>query len=229
MSNPLSAPQLEQLRRNAKRLARREAIPLNEAQDRLAQQHGFSNWALLKKHTPNREPILPQPSVQADSRVRYYFHGDQKEEDANLYYCVHCDLSFLLGHFAAEHGPTTVERYIRQLETADARPTGWHRTHRRPANAVNALDEEVRRFRAEAALREASRSAFHRWLVAQADRGDQVGDIAHDIKRDTGFPVAETRFDELIAYLESKTGHHVILSAFRRAHVEFALLNQTRS
>jgi uncharacterized protein YozE (UPF0346 family) len=229
MSNPLSAPQLEQLRRNAKRLARKDAIPLNQAQDRLAQQHGFSNWALLKKHTPNREPTKPQPSGQADSRVRYYFHGDQKEEDANLYYCAHCDLSFLLEHFAAEHGPTTVERYIRQLETADAGPAEWHRSYRRPANAVNALDEEVRRFRAEAALREASRSPFHQWLVAQADRRDRVGDIAHDIKGDKGFPVAETRFDELIAYLESKTGDDVMLSAFRRAHIEFARLNRTRS
>lgn len=158
-----------------------------------------------------------------------YFHGDQKEDDANLYHCAQCDWSFPLDHLANEHGPTTVERYIRQLETADTRPAVWHRTYRRPANAVNALDEDVRRVRTEAALREASRSAFHRWLVEQADRGDRVGDIAYDIKRDKGFPVAETRFDQLFAYLEGKTGDDVMLSAFRRAHVEFARLNQTRS
>ncbi|WP_275718660.1 YozE family protein [Ralstonia solanacearum] len=82
---------------------------------------------------------------------------------------------------------------------------------------MNALDEEVRWLRADAALREASRSAFHRWHVAQADREDQVGDIAHDIKRDKDFSVAETRLDELIAYLEGETGDDVMLSAFRRA------------
>lgn len=65
--------------------------------------------------------------------------------------------------------------------------------------------------------------------MAQADRGDQVGDIADDIRRDKDFPVAETRFDELIAYLESKTGDDVMLGALSRAHVEFARLNQTRS
>lgn len=225
MSKPLSAPQLEQLRRNAKRLARQETIPLHQAQDRLAQQHGFSNWALLTKHTPTREVIKPQPSGQPDSRIRYYFHGDQKEDDANLYYCAHCDLSFPVDHFATEHGPTTVERYIRQLGQVDSRPASWHSTYRRPANAVNALNEEVRRFRAEAALREASRSAFHGWLVTQADRGDRVGDIAHDIKRDEDFPVAETRLGELIAYLENKTGDDVVLNALRRAHAEFSTLS----
>lgn len=70
MSKPLSAPQLEQLRRNAKRIARQEAIPLHQAQDRLAQQHGFSNWALLTKHTAARESIEPKPAGQPNSRVR---------------------------------------------------------------------------------------------------------------------------------------------------------------
>ena len=54
-------------------------------------------------------------------------------------------------------------------------------------NAVNALDEEVCWLRADAALREASRSAFHRWHVARAEREDQVCDIAYDIKRDKDF------------------------------------------
>ncbi|KVE73688.1 YozE family protein [Burkholderia vietnamiensis] len=119
-------------------------------------------------------------------------------------------------HFAGEHGPT-VERYIYQLEHADSLPASWHRLYRRPPNSVNALDEEVRRFRAAAALREASRRAFHRWLVTQVNRGDPVGDIAYDIKGDEDFPIAETRLAELIAYVESKTGDDVLLSAFRRA------------
>ncbi|WP_264159750.1 sterile alpha motif-like domain-containing protein [Burkholderia vietnamiensis] len=66
-------------------------------------------------------------------------------------------------------------------------------------------------------MREASRSAFHRWLVTQVNRGDPVGDIAYDIKGDEDFPIAETRLAELIAYVESKTGDDVLLSAFRRA------------
>lgn len=225
MSKPLSAPQLEQLRRNAKRIAQQEAIPLHQAQDRLAQQHGFSNWALLPKHTAARESIEPKPEGQPNSRVRYYFHGDQKEDDANLYHCAQCDWSFPLDHFANEHGRSAVERYIYQLERADSLPASWHIRYRRPPNAVNALDDEVRRFRAAAALREASRSAFHRWLVTQANRGDPVGDIAYDIKGDESFPVAETRLAELIAYVKRKTRDDAVLSAFRRAHAEFSSLS----
>ncbi|KIP12933.1 MULTISPECIES: YozE family protein [Burkholderia] len=225
MSKPLSAAQLKQLRRNAKRLARQETIPLHQAQDRLAQQHGFQNWALLTKHTPTRKAVEPQLTGQPDSRQRYYFHGDQKENDANLFYCAQCDIFFPLDHFATEHGPKTVERYIRQLETADSLSMSWHRSYRRPANAVNALDEEVQRFRAEAALREASRSAFHRWIVMQVDRRDWVGDLAQDIKGDKDFPVEETRLAELIAYLKSENAVDEALTALRQAHAEFLALN----
>jgi hypothetical protein len=48
--------QLKQLRRDAKRLARSESIPLHEAQDRLAAQRGFGNWSQMIKS--NKE--LPQ-------------------------------------------------------------------------------------------------------------------------------------------------------------------------
>ncbi|MCA8070040.1 sterile alpha motif-like domain-containing protein [Burkholderia vietnamiensis] len=53
--------------------------------------------------------------------------------------------------------------------------------------------------------------------MTQVNRGDPVGDIAYDIKGDEDFPIAETRLAELIAYVESKTGDDVLLSAFRRA------------
>ncbi|WP_081472898.1 YozE family protein [Burkholderia ambifaria] len=200
------------------------SIPLHQAQDRLAQQHGFSNLALLTKHTPTREAIKSQLAGQPDSRVRYYFHGDQKEDNANLYYCAQCDFSFTLDHFATEHGPKTIERYIRELETADSLPASWHRRYRRPTNAVNALDDEVRKFRAEAALREASRSAFHRWIVKQVGRRDWVGDLAQDIKGDKDFPIGETSLDELVAYLKSERAVDEALTALKQAYAEFSAL-----
>jgi replicative DNA helicase len=43
---PLSAP-VYQLKRQAKRLARDETIPLHEALDRIALQEGFASWSLL--------------------------------------------------------------------------------------------------------------------------------------------------------------------------------------
>ncbi|QYD69269.1 hypothetical protein KZJ38_02475 [Paraburkholderia edwinii] len=224
MSNPLSAAQVEQLRRNAKRLARQEAIPLHQAQDHLARQHGFSNWALLTKHTPAHPAIKPKLTVQADSRRRYYFHGDRNEDDVSRYYCAQCDLFRPLDHFAIEHGPRTVERYIRELESLDSRPTSWHRSFHRPMNAVNALNEEARNFQAAAALREASRSAFHRWIVMQVDRGDWVGDLARDIKHDKDFPVEETRLDELVAHLKSERAVDEALTALRQAYGEFSAL-----
>lgn len=39
-----------QLRRDARRLSKNEAIPLHLAQNRIAGQHGFQNWSLLAAH-----------------------------------------------------------------------------------------------------------------------------------------------------------------------------------
>ena len=40
---------IEQSRRNAKRLAKQADIQLNQAQDQIAQSHGFGNWSQFAK------------------------------------------------------------------------------------------------------------------------------------------------------------------------------------
>ena len=47
--NTPSASKLARLRRDAKRLARQEGIPLHTAQQRLAVASGFANWSLMAK------------------------------------------------------------------------------------------------------------------------------------------------------------------------------------
>jgi hypothetical protein len=64
---------LEQLRRNAQRMKRDLDIPLNEAQGRIAVEHGFTNWSLLLKHCLAAKPAPATPSpgalTSADSPV----------------------------------------------------------------------------------------------------------------------------------------------------------------
>ena len=57
----LSVP-IYQLKRRAKLLARSEAIPLHEAQDRIAREEGFSAWSALSARVATRSPaptLLP--------------------------------------------------------------------------------------------------------------------------------------------------------------------------
>lgn len=62
---------LEQLRRNAQRLKRDLGIPLNEAQNRIAAEHGFRNWSLLSKQclaaTPASASTLVTPTSTGTS------------------------------------------------------------------------------------------------------------------------------------------------------------------
>jgi hypothetical protein len=46
MTTPLSSSQLERVRRDAKKLARNLAIPLHQAQQKLASDRGFANCSI---------------------------------------------------------------------------------------------------------------------------------------------------------------------------------------
>ncbi|RAP42633.1 DNA helicase [Rhodovulum viride] len=54
----LSAP-VYRLKRRARLLARKENIPLHEAQDRIAREEGFSGWSLLSSRLPEYAPAAP--------------------------------------------------------------------------------------------------------------------------------------------------------------------------
>lgn len=188
MSTPLSAAQIEQLRRNAKRLARTLSIPYSEALDRMAVQHGFRNWSLLSKHTSRPSKAGPEssgattpppsPSAAAtDPRRRYYLHGDQMEDDSSRYYCAQCDVFFEAQHFAT-HGRHTGERLLQRLERWNKRDGHSQMNWRRADDAVNVLREPALAARAEY---QALRPAFSDWLREQGRRmrtGERRDNIA---------------------------------------------------
>jgi uncharacterized protein YozE (UPF0346 family) len=225
MVSVLSTAQLEQLRRSAKRLAREASIPLHEAQGRIAAEHGFRNWSLLVKRTTPPDTHLNVPkSRSAEMRQRYYFHGDQNESDGAQFYCAMCDLFQLAEHFDGREHDTTksVERYLGNVRGWAVQPASVKRKWHRPRNAANLLAADVRSYEAAQASREASRSAFHRWVVTQAERDDWVGDLADEIKRDKNFPVTEGSLAKLLAYLKRVPAPADALAALRAAFEEFS-------
>lgn len=218
MHTSFSSAQVEQFRRDARRLARAASIPLNQAQDQIAGRHGFRNWSLLVKHsTADGSGASPKPVAPApDTRRRYYLHGDQHETDPALYYCVQCDL-FVDGAHFIQHGEETFDRALHSIERWEGRPPD--RAYRRPHAAANLLEAEARRRRA---AREALRSAFHRWLERQQERDDPIGDLARDALADRSFPVAATMLVQLREYLELQRASPDALRALDGAWMEFS-------
>ena len=61
---------LEQLRRNAQRMKRDLGIPLNQAQSRIAVEHGFRNWSLLSRQCLATKPgtaLMPGVPTSTDT------------------------------------------------------------------------------------------------------------------------------------------------------------------
>lgn len=247
MNITYSVAQLEQFRRNAKRLARQQGIPHNEALDQIAREHGFKNWSLLSKQSRKTSSTTkcddPVPPIQApptdavevnptvgyeaeeadvekilDGRKRHYFHGDQIEGDSDRYFCAICDRFVFAEHFSEKH--TTElnhEKCLRQKERWPERSTESKARHRRPVDAVNMLE------RPALAAREAfenSRSPFTRWLEQQTRRNDPIGDFANDALRDGTFPKSAHGCAELERYLNHRRAYHVI-EILRNAWAEF--------
>lgn len=232
MATPLTLARLEQLRRAARRLERKESIPLYEAQDRLANKHGYANWSLMHKHSkaaatakpvtsaPTARLMLPIPeptAVVVGSRSRQYLHGDQHDADLTRFYCRSCDEFVAPEHFLEKHNRR--ETLGRALEAL----TRWHlpsneRAHMRPANAHNMLEDEARR---EAVIFQNSRSTFHRWLERRKGKDSPVGDLATDVLGDTKFPVDVQSADEAVSYLNSRFATEAAIKAMKQAWRQF--------
>lgn len=60
-NEPLSASLLDQLRRDAKRMAREQSLTHSQALDTLARQRGFQNWSLLVKNAQPNPLALERP------------------------------------------------------------------------------------------------------------------------------------------------------------------------
>lgn len=241
MSTPLSPAQIEQLRRNAKRLARTLSIPHSEALDRLAEQQGFRNWSLLSKHTSKPSKArpessgattpLPFPSAAAtDPRRRYYLHGDQMEDDPSRYFCVQCDAFLDAQHFAT-HGPHTGERFLQRLEQMRKQDKQSQLNWRRSENAVNVLRESALAARAEY---QALRPAFSDWLREQGrrmrtgERRDNIAFMAIGLVSRRGLPTRPQSLPLLIDHY-SRWGHQRYeLKALEDAWDEFLAAQAAR-
>lgn len=222
MATSFLRAQLDRFRREAKKLGRELSIPHSQVLDRIADQHGFSNWSLLVKHSSGAasSPPGPQVTISTPPRgIRYYLHGDVLETDQAKCFCARCDAVVTFGHLIPNSYHTDGkdgERYLRDLADWSARPAESLSNLFRPVTAPNILAALAVAGRD---AREAARSPFHRWLDAQRHRGDPVGDLAIDILRDPEFPIALASRRDLEGHL-GRYGSHVI-KAFRQAWQEF--------
>lgn len=222
MATFFSPSQLERFRREAKQLGRRLSITHSEALDRIAAQHGFTNWSLLSKHSDAAQTTTTEaepPSASRNSGNRYYLHGDVVEGEPGQCYCARCDVFWDLKHFQPvswHKDGGDGERFLSSLESWNKLTASEKGNRYRPANAPNVLQVA-----AEAArdAREASRSRFHKWLEGQRGRNDPVGDLARDVLGDKGFPLGASTRHEVEDYL-SRYGNHVIQSV-RQAWREY--------
>lgn len=220
MATSFSPAQLERFRREAKKLSRELSITHSEALDRIAAQHGFTNWSLLAKHSAAvQPPETVDELLSTSSRYRYYLHGDVVEGEPGRCYCARCDVFWELNHFHptswhkdGEDG----ERFLSSLASWNKLTPSEKGNRYRPANAPNVLQQASEAARA---AREATRSPFHKWLEGQRGRNDPVGDLADDVFGDKSFPLGASTRREVEEYL-SRYGNHVI-RALRDAWREF--------
>lgn len=232
MPSSLSAAQVEQLRRNAKRLGRTLSISHSEALNRIAEQNGFKNWSLLSKHSaavasagapPSPPPAVAVRTEPTGSRQRYYLHGDQLEEDPSRYYCAQCDVFFNAAHFAT-HGPHTGERFLRRLEDWNKRDWRSKMDWRRPDDAVNLLQQDALAARAQY---QALRPAFSDWLREQGrrlrtgERRDNIALMAMGLLTSRGLPTRPKSLPQLREHYESWGKQHFELEALEAAWAEF--------
>lgn len=234
MSTSFSAAQVEQLRRNAKRLGRTLSIPHSEALDRVAAGQGFKNWSLLSKHSmPATTATAGLPPVQlatrhakappTDPRQRYYLHGDQYEDDPSRYYCAHCDVFFDADHLAS-HGPHTGERYLDSLARWAKRDWRSQMNWRRPEDAANALQESALATRAQY---QALRPAFSDWLQLQrkrtraGERRDNVGFMTLELITSRGLPKTPKSLPQLREHYQRHGTQHYAQEALETAWDEF--------
>lgn len=141
--------------------------------------------------------------------TRYYLHGDNSEDDANLYYCAICDVFASKDHFAP-HGSRNRERYDRSR----ARLKNLRAPYSRPKSPVTLAEEWPKPIRP-------TRSPFYRWLTKQSDRDDPIGDLSNDVTRDNSFPSNSQSLSRLERHIALKRGCEDALTALREAFAEF--------
>jgi hypothetical protein len=75
--------------------------------------------------------------------MRYYLHGDQKEDNVTVWFCARCDAFMPQAHFdERQHDESRVSDYDRYLSDKKSLPTYTKNTrgkYHRPANPPNCL------------------------------------------------------------------------------------------
>lgn len=222
----ITAAQIEQIKRAAKKLTRTSTLTHAEALDHLAIENGFKNWSLLAKQSNHSTavpsvPPVPVPSGTAANRPRarrYYLHGDQVEGDALKFYCAQCDLFVVADHFFSQHPVAeTLERCLNSIHRWERRPKS-ETAPQRPIGAPNMLEQPAR---AGSAAQDASRGPFHRWLERQKGKDTLIGDIARDVLGDKKFPVGVTTYAEIQDYLDRVLASSAAVEALKEAWKKF--------
>jgi uncharacterized protein YozE (UPF0346 family) len=149
---------------------------------------------------------------------RHYLHGDEIEDEPEVYFCASCDFPVGADHFDREHAAKSYERYFADLHRWRHRPARTMGSVRRPTNAVNVVAAAAL---ANQAAFEASRSPFHQWLGEQVQRNDPIGDFARDVRRDKAFPVSALSREAVLRYLETAVRAPDAMVAFKEAWTEF--------
>lgn len=217
---------LEQARRNAKRLERVQNLTTREAQDQIAQAHGFKNWSLFAKRCNSGQ--VQQPSrLQRPLKSHFHAHGDQAEDDSALYFCAQCDFFGDALHFSTSHRNGHAERLQQDLKTYTDWAVDSSNLTYRPSNAVNLFSQRLEFLVAEQKAHAARRCGFYRWLELKRERDDPVGDLAYDITKDKKFPV-DASLRKMQEYLESKGVSEQVMEALRAAWSEFSVAKRVR-
>ena len=142
--------------------------------------------------------------------TRYYFHGDQSEDNADSYFCARCDLFMPASHFFdPPHRRTNKEKYGRSLRAWINVRQNSRGCLARPDNAPNLFANT------------ATPSRFYRWLMKQRRRDDPIGDLSRDAGSDHNFPVRTSSLDILRARLLTKQACSEAIQALHEAFEEF--------
>lgn len=149
---------------------------------------------------------------------RFYFHGDEQEDQPGQFYCRSCDLFMAAAHFESGAHQDHERRYFDAHRLWDRAVARWKLPQRRPSNASNIV---AARALAERSAQEAGRGDFHRWLELQTGRDDHIGDLAKDVMRDENFPKEATTREAVIAYVQGVATWGGPITAAKDAWREF--------
>lgn len=214
--------ELNQLRREAKRLKKEAAISHCKALDQIAVAQGWKDWPTLAAAARPGAESPGEREARHSEATRFYVHGDESEEDPAQYYCELCDRFAPGEHFNASHADGSWRETLKSLEAWRKLPFDTKRQYRRPDAASNLHQDTYPmpgRAPAPRVQRTEESGMFHAWLCQQDWRPDEVGDFARLVASDAAFPVASDAIEVIRSHLSSGSAQEK--NAFEEAWEEF--------